>query len=94
MEDFWNSRENLEDAADVWREIREELLDEYGPAGNKSLAITAAMEFNYGGFEFYEVAEWRLTTYSIQFLYSLHAIVGGIRQYREHAKSLQLAEAA
>jgi hypothetical protein len=94
IEDFWNSRENLEDAADVWREIREELLDEYGPAGDQSLAITAAMEFRYGGFEFYDVAEWRLTAFSHHYLYSLHAVVDGIRRYREHSQTLQLAEVA
>lgn len=94
MEDFWNSRETLDDAADVWREIREELLDEYGPSGDQSLAINAAMEFRHGGFEFYDVTDWRLTTYSHQFLYALHAIVDGIRRYREHSASLQLAEVA
>ncbi|WP_354214561.1 hypothetical protein [Arthrobacter sp. UYCo732] len=94
IEDFWNSRENLDNAVDVWREIREELLDEYGPSGDKSLAISAAMEFRHGGFEFYDVTDWRLTAFSHHFLYSLHAIVDGIRQYREHATSLQLAEAA
>jgi hypothetical protein len=94
MEDFWNGRENLENAADVWREIREELLDEYGPSGDKSLAVTAAMEFNYGGFEFYDVTEWRLTAFSHHYLYALHAIVDGIRQYREHSQSLQLAGTA
>lgn len=39
MEDFWNSRENLDDAPEVWREIREQLLDDvYGPAGDETLA--------------------------------------------------------
>jgi hypothetical protein len=95
LEDFWNSRENLEDAAGVWQEIREQLLDDvYGPAGDETMAITTAMDFNVGGFEFYEVAEWRLKAYSFHFLYSLHAIVDGIRRYREHAQSLQLAEVA
>lgn len=96
LEEFWNSRENLENAADVWREIREELLDDYGPAGDKSLAITAAMEFSHGGFTFYDVTDWRLTAYSHHFLYCLHAIVDGIRRYREHTASLslQLSEAA
>lgn len=99
MEEFWNSRENMEDAVAVWREIREELLDEYGPSGDKSLAISAAMEFRHGGFEFYDVTDWRLTTYSHHFLYALHAIVDGIRRYREHeslqtSESLQLSEVA
>lgn len=94
LEEFWNSRENLEDAAGVWREIREELLDEYGPAGDETLAITAAMEFSHDGFTFYDVTDWRLKAYSFHFLYSLHAIVDGIRRYREHAQSLRLAEAA
>lgn len=95
MEEFWSSRENLKDAADVWREIREDLLDEYGPSGDKSLAISAAMGFNHGGFSFYDVTDWRLTTYSHHFLYALHAIVDGIRRYREHeSRSVQLTEAA
>jgi hypothetical protein len=95
LEEFWNRREDLEDAAEVWREIREDLLYEYGPsAGDESLAISAAMEFRTGGFEFYDVAEWRLKDYSFHFLYALHAIVDGIRQYREHEKSLQPAAVA
>ncbi|GAA4033016.1 hypothetical protein GCM10023063_15500 [Arthrobacter methylotrophus] len=94
LEEFWNRRDDLEDAAVVWREIREELLHEYGPAGDESLAITAAMEFRHGGFEFYDVTDWRLKTYSFHFLYALHAIVDGIRQYRQHQKSLQSAAVA
>jgi hypothetical protein len=89
LEEFWNRREDLENTAAVWREIREELLDEYGPSGHEVTAITAAMEFNHNGFEFYDVAEWRLKDYNFHFLYALHAIVDGIRQYREHQKSLQ-----
>lgn len=95
LENFWDSRDGLEDAPDVWKEIREQLLDDdYGVAGDESLAITAAMEFNYGGFEFYDITDWRLKAYSIHYLYSLHAIVDGIRRYREHAQALQLTEAA
>lgn len=93
LQDFWSGRENLEDAAAVWKEIRDELLDDYGPAGDESLAITTAMEFRYGGFEFYDVAEWRLKQYGFHYLYSLHAIVDGIRRYREHAQSQSEAQA-
>jgi hypothetical protein len=89
LEEFWNRRENLVDAAAVWRKIREELLDEYGPSGHEVTAITAAMEFNSGGFEFYDVTDWRLKEYSFHFLYSLHAIVDGIRRYRAHQASVQ-----
>jgi hypothetical protein len=88
IEQFWNSRENLEDPAEVWSEIREQLLDdEYGPSGNETLAYSAAMDFRYGGFEFYDVAEWRLKAFSFNFLYALHAIVDGIRRYRAHQAS-------
>lgn len=90
IEQFWYSRENLENPAEVWREIREQLLDDqYGPSGNEDLAYSAAMEFRTGGFEFYEVADWRLKTYSFHYLYALHAIVDGIRRYRAHQVSLQ-----
>lgn len=89
LEEFWNRRENLEDATAVWREIREELLDEYGPSGHEVMAITAAMEFNSGGFEFYDVAEWRLKDYNFHYLYALHAIVDGIRRYRAHQALVQ-----
>lgn len=85
IEQFWYSRENLENPAEVWREIREQLLDdEYGPSGNETLAYSAAMDFRTGGFEFYDVAEWRMKAFSFHYLYSLHAIVDGIRRYREH----------
>lgn len=94
IEQFWYSRENLENPAEVWREIREQLLDEYGPSGNETLAFSEAMEFRHGGFEFYDVADWRLKAYSFHYLYALHAIVDGIRQYREYQKSLQPAAAA
>jgi hypothetical protein len=94
IEDFWHSRHRLADAAGVWREIREELLDECGPSEDQNAAITAALDFRHDGFEFNDVAYWRLTDYSHHYLYSLHAIVAGIRQYREHQKSLQLAGAA
>lgn len=95
LEDFWNSRENLDDAPGVWQEIREQLLDDvYGPAGDETLAYTAAMDFRHGGFEFYEVAEWRMKEYSFHFLYSLHAIVDGIRRYRAHQAALQPAAVA
>ncbi|WP_427019343.1 hypothetical protein ACQCSX_22565 (plasmid) [Pseudarthrobacter sp. P1] len=95
LEEFWDSRENLEDAPAVWAEIRDQLLDDvYGPAGDETIAITAAMEFNVGGFEFYDVTDWRLKAYNFHYLYSLHAIVDGIRRYRDHVLSLQLAEAA
>lgn len=93
IDDFWDNRDGLEDAADVWREIREEILDEFGPSGDEGAAIEAAAGFRYGGFEFSDVAGWRLTTYSHQYLYSLHAIVAGISQYRRHTASLQLAGA-
>lgn len=90
IEQFWYSRENLENPAEVWREIRERLLDdEYGPSGHETLAYTAAMDFRHGGFEFYDVADWRLKTYSFQFLYALHAVVDGVRRYRAHQASLQ-----
>lgn len=94
IDDFWNSRGRLEDAADVWREIREVLLDEFGPSEDQNAAISTAIDFRYGGFEFYDAAHWRLTDYSHQYLYSLHSILAGIRQYRRHSASLQLAGAA
>lgn len=95
IEQFWYSRENLDDPAEVWREIREQLLDdEYGPSGNETLAYTAAMDFREGGFEFYDVADWRLKAFSFHYLYALHAIVDGIRQYRAHQASQSEAVAA
>jgi hypothetical protein len=95
IEQFWYSRENLENPAEVWREIREQLLDdEYGPSGNETLAYSEAMDFRHGGFEFYDVADWRLKAYSFNFLYALHAIVDGIRRYRARQTSVQSAAVA
>lgn len=77
--------------AQVWRSIKEEILDDYEVQASKEYAYKAAAEYQFthyqpGGkrevlFQFNEVYEWRFTEWDWHFLVSLNAIVWGIQQW-------------
>lgn len=82
LENFWQRREQEEPyfAASVWRSIRSELL--YNLPCDSSEAFHALDEFNAGGWRYMDAWEHDFKTYSAQFLWCLHAIVGGLNEYR------------
>jgi len=107
VQDFlWNRESILEGhRRQVWRAIREEILDDPDVQHSREEAYRAASEFRYFHrdsatretveFEFCDVFEWRFTDWDWHFLISLHAIVWGIRQYdtrERHSEAYWLRE--
>ena len=98
VQQFWWSREYIPEGmrAEVWRSIKEEILDDYEVQESKDAAYRAASEYQFVHypprgprrvlFQFDDVYEWRFTEWDWHFLISLHAIVWGIVQWdtREH----------
>lgn len=101
VEHFMWSRDSIPEgrSRDVWKAIREEILEAEGVDYSQDLAYKAASDFFFSyndngwgrpGFGFEDVWEWPMKDFDHHFLVSLWAIVWGIQQWdtREHKSPL------
>lgn len=90
VEDFMDARHRFPIALPLWRQIREDFLDEdvfgYSVAEEAEDARAALSRFEYsdehGTFHFEDFWEWDTEEWSVHYLRACHAIVWGIQQYR------------
>lgn len=81
VEDFDDRKDGFDDAHAIWSAIEDEILAE-DVVPFEDLVRDALTNFRYSGFEFFDVWEWDLRDYTVQFLWCCHAIQQGIKQYR------------
>jgi hypothetical protein len=83
LQDFWERRTEYDPTAAkaIWEDLRSELFA-YGDDSDEDYARTVLERFNTKGFEYDDVWENDWTGFSSHYLWSLHAIVWGIQQYR------------
>ncbi|QZE10405.1 hypothetical protein SEA_SCOOBYDOOBYDOO_54 [Mycobacterium phage ScoobyDoobyDoo] len=89
----WDPGRVHERHADLWKAIREELLDD-AEVLDENEAHRRLQEFRFrfdaDTFEFIDSWEWDLREFDHHFLVSLHAIVWGIHQYRTQPHKTEL----
>lgn len=90
---FWWGRDQIPEGhrREVWRSIREEILEDEGVQHSQDEAYRAASRYQYNHyrsgrapevwFEFTDVYDWHFKEYKFHFLLSLWAIIWGIHQY-------------
>lgn len=80
---YWNEHKDgfsTEQQETIWADIDMEIL---GATASDAIATHHALtNFNTEGFEFQNVWEWDFKDWSAQYLWSCHAIMAGIRQYK------------
>ena len=83
LQDFWDRRTQFTpaQAKDIWQDLRWEVLDG-GEYRYEQAARYALENFDTAGFKYHDLWETSWEDYTSHYLWSLQAIVWGIKQYR------------
>ncbi|WP_461169296.1 hypothetical protein [Arthrobacter sp. Z1-15] len=94
LQDFWDRRTGYTpaEATDIWQKLRWVVLDD-GEYRYEPAARAALEDFETAGFGYSDLRDEDWTDYTSHYLWSLQAIVWGIRQYRT-AKATDESETA
>jgi hypothetical protein len=81
FEDFWERREDYDDAAAIWAEIRENMLGRWVDRSSASACWELMDGFKSHGFTYSDAWEHTFKRYTFHYLWCCHAILWGIQQY-------------
>ncbi|MBT8163072.1 MULTISPECIES: hypothetical protein [Arthrobacter] len=83
FEDFWERRDEYEEAAAIWAEIREGILGRWVDRGSASACWELMDGFKSHGFTYSDAWEHSFEKYTFHYLWCCHAILSGIKHYFE-----------
>lgn len=85
IQDFWERRTEYEPekAKQIWADIRDSIFDDYASRHSAEACHEIVGKFRSYDFQYHDDWEQNWNGYSAQFLWCCHAIIAGIRDYRE-----------